>query len=299
MDQAFVLKIFKKEGIHIMANTLVIPELFSEAVNSKMEVSLRVGRLATDMTDLAEDIRTCGDTIHFPTFDRISDAAEVTKGTPIVPEEVNMSDSTAKIKQVGKSVRIYDKDSIQVKGAMKDRMADQIGEVMAKDVDKNLIDEMDASAVYKVPTSMTESITKLEIEAAFDCFGDDVDSANFAGILINHRLRSAFVSMDEFTSVSKTYAKDGNGVVEDGVVGYWLGVIPVIICDNNTYDATAKECKTYLVRKNALGVIWQKEVTIEEEREGKLFATDLIASDLYAVKLMDTKGCVVLRKTVA
>ena len=282
-----------------MANTLVIPELFSEAVNSKMEVSLRVGRLATDMTDLAEDIRTCGDTIHFPTFDRISDAATVVKGTPLVPEEVNMSDSTAKIKQVGKSVRIYDKDSIQVKGAMKDRMAEQMGEVMAKDVDKNLVDEMDANAVYKVPTSATEGIAKTEIEAAFDCFGDDVDSANFTGILINHRLRSAFVSMDEFTSVSKTYAKDGNGVVEDGVVGYWLGVIPVIICDNNTYDATAKECKTYLVRKNALGVIWQKEVTIEEEREGKLLATDLIASDLYAVKLMDTKGCVVLRKTVA
>ena len=282
-----------------MANTLVIPELFSEAVNSKMEVSLRVGRLATDMTDLAEDIRTCGDTIHFPTFDRISDAATVVKGTPLVPEEVNMSDSTAKIKQVGKSVRIYDKDSIQVKGAMKDRMAEQMGEVMAKDVDKNLVDEMDANAVYKVPTSATEGVTKTEIEAAFDCFGDDVDSANFAGILINHRLRSAFVSMDEFTSVSKTYAKDGNGVVEDGVVGYWLGVIPVIICDNNTYDATAKECKTYLVHKNALGVIWLKEVTIEEEREGKLLATDLIASDLYAVKLMDTKGCVVLRKTVA
>ena len=250
------------------------------------------------MTDLAEDIRTCGDTIHFPTFDRISDAATVVKGTPLVPEEVNMSDSTAKIKQVGKSVRIYDKDSIQVKGAMKDRMAEQMGEVMAKDVDKNLVDEMDTNAVYKVPTSGTESITKLEIEAAFDCFGDDVDSANFAGILINHRLRSTFTNMDEFTSISKTYAKDGNGVVEDGVVGYWLGVIPVIICDNNTYDVTAKECKTYLVRKDALGVIWQKEVTIEEEREGKLLATDLIASDLYAVKLMDSKGCVVLRKTV-
>lgn len=282
-----------------MANTLVIPELFSEAVNSKMEVSLRVGRLATDMTDLAEDIRTCGDTIHFPTFDRISDAATVVKGTPLVPEEVNMSDSTAKIGQVGKSVRIYDKDSVQVKGAMKDRMAEQIGEVMAKDVDKNLVDEMDASAVYKVPTANAESITVSEIESAFDCFGDDVDSANFAGILINHRLRKAFTAMDEFTSISKTYAKDSNGVVENGIVGYWLGVIPVIICDNNTYDTDKKECKTYLVRKDALGVIWQKEITIEEEREGKLLATDLIASDLYAVKLMDTKGCVVLRKTIA
>lgn len=210
-----------------------------------------------------------------------------------------MSDSTAKIGQVGKSVRIYDKDSIQVKGAMKDRMADQIGEVMAKDVDKSLVDEMDANAVYKVPTSAPESLTALEIEAAFDCFGDDVDSANFAGILINHRLRKEFTAMDEFTSVSKTYAKDSNGVVENGIVGYWLGVIPVIICDNNTYDTVSKECKTYIVRKNALGVIWQKEVTIEEEREAKRLATDLVASDLYAVKLMDTKGCVILRKTIA
>ncbi len=282
-----------------MANTLVIPELFSEAVNSKMEVSLRIGKLAIDMTDLAEDIRTCGDTIHFPTFDRIGDVATVVKGTPIVPEEVNMSDSTAKIKQVAKSVRIYDKDSTQVKGAMKDRIADQLGEVMAKNVDFSLVEEMDNTTAYKVPTTAAESITDSEIEEGFDCFGDDVDSANFAGILINHRLRKAFIAMDEFTAISKTYAKDCNGVVENGIVGYWLGVIPVIICDNNTYDTEKKECKTYIIKKNALGVIWQKEVTIEEEREGKLLATDLIASDLYAVKLLNTKGCVILRKTIA
>ena len=279
-----------------MANTLVIPELFSEAVNAKMDIALRVGKLAVDMSDVAEDIRTCGDTIHFPTFDRISDAADVVKGTPLVPEEVNMSDSVAKIKQVGKSVRIYDKDSIQVRGAMKDKLSEQMGEVMAKDVDFSLIKEMDDNAVYKV-ASPTLSVAA--IEDAFDCFGDDVDSASFAGMLINHRLRKEFTSMDEFVSVSKTFARDRNGVVENGVIGYWLGVIPVIICDNNTYDTNLMECKTYLVKKNALGVIWQKEVTIEEEREGKLLATDLIASDLYAVKLMDTKGCAVIRKTIA
>ena len=279
-----------------MANTLVIPELFSEAVNAKMDIALRVGKLATDMTDLAEDIRTCGDTIHFPTFDMISDAADVVKGTPLVPEEVNMSDSIAKIKQVGKSVRIYDKDSIQVKGAMKDRMAEQMGEVMAKDVDFSLIKEMDDNAVYKVASP---SLDIAAIESAFDCFGDQCDSASFAGILINHRMRKVFTAMDEFISISKTYAKDGNGVVENGVIGHWLGVIPVIICDNNTYDPILLECKSYIIKKNALGVILQKEVTIEEEREVKLLATDLIASDLYAVKLMDTKGCAVIRKTIA
>lgn len=37
-----------------MANTLVIPELFSEAVNAKMDIALRVGKLATDMTYLSK-----------------------------------------------------------------------------------------------------------------------------------------------------------------------------------------------------------------------------------------------------
>lgn len=43
----------------------------------------------------------------------------------------------------------------------------------------------------------------------------------------------------------------------------------------------------------------QKETTVEEEREAKLLATDLIASNLYAVKLLDAKGVSILKKTIA
>ena len=43
----------------------------------------------------------------------------------------------------------------------------------------------------------------------------------------------------------------------------------------------------------------QKETTVEEEREAKLLATDLVASNLYAVKLLDSKGVSILKKTIA
>ena len=65
------------------------------------------------------------------------------------------------------------------------------------------------------------------------------------------------------------------------------------------WDATNSEPVIAIVKKGALGYIMQKETTIEEEREAKLLATDLIASNLYAVKLLDAKGVSILKKTIA
>lgn len=50
------------------------------------------------------------------------------------------------------------------------------------------------------------------------------------------------------------------------------------------YDTSASECKTYMVKKNALGYVFQKAINIEEEREAKLLATDIVASSLYVCK---------------
>lgn len=268
---------------------IITPEVFADAVNEALGVKLRVGNLATDYTDLLDDITTYGDTIHFPVVDRITDAGVVTPGTAMTPDDVNMTDATAEIKQVGKSVRIYDKHSIQVKGTLKDNLAIQLGESMAKAVDSDLVNSIRDEAVY---TDEVETLTQADVEAAFDVFGDDVDNDTFAGILINSRLRSVFMAMDAFTDATKTYAANGNGIVTDGIIGYWYGNIPVYVSNNGTY----KNDKSLLaiVKKGALGVVWQKIPTVEEERESKLLATDLVASEMYATKLVHTDGVSVL-----
>ena len=279
---------------------IVVPSIFADATNAAMEHNLRIGKIAFDATDMVGDIRECGDTVHFPTIDRISDAEVMEKGQDLTPSELSMTDSEAKIKQVGKAVRIYDKDSRQVKGNVVDKLAEQIGETMANAVDTDLVTEMDNSAVYKTVTTGTTTITYEEVEGGFDVFGDDVADSSYAGIVINSRLRSAFLAFPQFTKADYTYSKENNGVAgEDGVIGYWHGLIPVIVCNNNTYDTDKKECKTYIVKKNALGIIWQKEASVEEERESLKKATILSADELYAVKLLNTKGVSILRKTVA
>lgn len=268
----------------------IIPYVFADAVNAALGVKLRVGNLATDYTNLVDEITTYGDEVHFPVIDRITDAAVVTTGTAMTPDTVSMTDSSATIKQVGKSVRIFDKYSTQVKGALKDRLAEQLGESMAKAVDADLVNSIRTEAVYK--DSTLTALTQADVDAAFNVFGDDVDNDTFAGILINSRLRSAFMTMNAFTDATKTYAANGNGIIRDGIIGYWNGTIPVYVSNNGTY--ASNKSMLAIVKKDALGVVWQLVPTIEEEREAKLLATDLVASEMYATKLVHTDGVSVL-----
>lgn len=279
---------------------LIIPEVFADAVNAKLDASLRIGRVAFDATANVPEAMRYGDTIHFPKLNRVVTASEVTKGTPLTPAAVDMTDMSAPIKQVAASARVYDKEATQIKGPVMNEMVKQVADAMATKVDGDLVVAMDTDAVYKHASASATAITSSELDEAMNSFGDDVDTSKFAGIVINSRLRSSFMAMDAFTNVQKTFnqAEQANGIVADGVIGYYAG-IPVILCDNGTYDTTVKECKTYIVKRNSLGYVFQRNIKIEEEREAKYLATDIIASSLYATKLLDTSGVVIVRKTIA
>lgn len=276
---------------------LIIPEVFADAVNAKLGTSIRIGSIAFDATSLVPEVLSAGNKINFPTFDRVASVADITKGTAIVPSEIAMTGNEATIKDVGGSIRVYDRDAKQIKGAVMDNMVVQISDAMRERIDSDLAAAMDADATKKSPTAAAAAITSAELMSGMALFGDDIDTESFAGIVINSRLYPSFVAMPEFTSTEKTYASMQNGLVKNGLCGFWLGV-PVIVCNNNTYDTTKSECKTYMAKKNALGYVFQKEIMIEEEREAKLLATDIVASSLYATKLIDKDGVVVIRKTV-
>ncbi len=278
--------------------SLVIPEIFADAINEKLRLNLKVGSVAVDATDMVSEIRQSGDTVHFPVISRISDAEELTDNVEMVPERVSMEDNSAVIKEFGKSLRVLDKEEIQVKGGLMDKIVVQLAEVMAKKVDASLIDSIDAEAVYKVATANAETLTIAEMNAAIAKFGDQIDSDTFACWVINSRIVPGLMDLDAFVSTSKTFATDGSGVVKNGVVGYLYNV-PVMVSDNNTYDTATSECKTYLIKKEAVGYVFQKDIGIEEERKAKLRATDIVTTSLYATKLLDAKGVVILRKTIA
>ncbi len=280
---------------------IIVPELFSRAVLEQMPHSLRIGRVAYDATAEADDgkITQAGDIVHFPVIKRTARSVEVVQGVPLVPAELDMSDMTAQIKHMAVPYTVYDKQQIQVKPGVLDKVVEDISTEMARTIDADLVDTMDTEAVYKEATDAPDSITLNELYKGMKCFGDSVDSASFAGIIINSRLWESFMNMPPFIKTDYTFNNQGNGVIKDGVIGYLFGGVPVIICDNNTFDENANECKTYFVKKHSLGYIFQRRVMIEEARALRLLATDIVASALYCTKLLDNKGAVILRKTAA
>ena len=222
---------------------ILVPEVFADAVNAKLQHSIRIGSIAFDATSLAPDVLVAGDTVHFPTFDRVAEMNTITKGTAITPEVLSMTDNEATIKQVGGAVRVYDSERAQIKGAVYDNMVQQISDAIRSKIDADLVTAMDTDAVKKSATASGTAITSDELMAGMALFGDNIESSDWAGLVINSRLFPSLIGMPEFTSTEKTYASMGNGFIKNGLVGYYLS-IPVILCDNNTYDSTSAECNT-------------------------------------------------------
>lgn len=278
--------------------SLIISEVFADCINEKLGVALKMGQLATDVTGEVADITTCGDKVHFPKYDRVATVGTVTKGTALTPATVSMTDNEADIKQTGGSIRVYDKDEKQIKGATLDNMAQQLVDAMAKDLDTSLSSTMVSEATKLSAQSNANAITNAELMSGLALFGDEVDYDTFSGIAINSKLLPSFLAMDEFTSVEKTYTADKSGLIKNGLVGFWYG-IPVVLTNNGTYDSTKAETITYMIKKGTLGYVKQQEVALEVEREAKLLCNDIVVSDMYATKVMDTDGIVIIRKTVA
>lgn len=274
---------------------LIKPEVYAPLVREKFEGKIKIGKMAVNLGYLSNT--TVGETVTFPKWKLLSDATDVVKGTPIGTESLDQDSSTATIKMVApKGTQIYDMDNLTMLGNAVNEAADQHGKIIARKLDADLIAEALTSPL-KSATAGAKVITGTELLTALTLYGDERDVSDFAGIVINSLLLPSFIGMTEFTSVEKTFNAQGNGIVEGGLVGYFLG-IPVVMTDKGTYDATAQECITFIIKKNSLGYMTKRDINTEEEREASYKRTTIYSDMIYAVKLLADDGIVVVRKTI-
>jgi hypothetical protein len=276
---------------------LIVPEVFAELVREKVKGKVVLLNLAQEIGDLPE-FATVGDTITFPKWKLIGNAEDIVKGTPLTPESLNQESSSAKIVHKGKAVRIYDVEMLTGLGDRKiEEAAEQTAIVLTRGLDDDLSVEAKSAPLKKAIAGATV-ITNADLEAGLQLFGDDVDSETFSGIVINSRLIASMMQLDGFIDKNKTTVSENNGVVRKGLIGYYR-MIPIYVSDKGTYDSTLNECITFILKNSALGYKLKKQLDVEEEREAKLKATDIVSDMMYAVHLIDEGGCVVLRKTIA
>jgi hypothetical protein len=274
---------------------LIKPAVYAPLVREKFEGQIKVAKMALDLGYLQNT--TVGETVTFPKWKLLSDATDVVKGVAIGTEALDQESSTATIKMVApKGTQIYDMDNLTALGNAVNESANQHGKIIARKLDADLITEA-LTTPLKSATVGANVITAAEVLSALTLYGDERDTEDFAGIVINSLLLPSFIGMAEFTSTEKTYNANGNGIVSGGVVGYFLG-IPVVMTDKGTFDTTLNECITFIIKKNALGYMTKRDINTEEDREASFKRTTIYSDMIYAVKLLADDGVVVVRKTI-
>lgn len=276
-------------------SNLIIPEVYAGIVREKFLGRVKVANLVADLGFLKNT--TVGDTVTFPKFRTITNPNEVVKGTPIEVEELTQTSSQATIKQVGKGVRVYDIDDLTAFGNFVQESATQQAIVFARKLDLDLIEEAKTSPL-KHSVEVKDKLTSTDLNGALNLYGDEQDTEDFSGIVINSVLLPSLYAMPEFIDKTKTIVSENNGIITNGLVGFYRN-IPVFLSDHGTYDDTNQEPITLIIKKNSLGYMTKRDINIELERMAKLKATDVVGDFIYAVKLTDDAGVVVLKKTIA
>lgn len=280
-----------------MANTIIVPDVYAQLVTEKVKGKVKIASMATTLGELTGNV---GDTITFPMFKALSDAELMAKGDKITLEELSQTSTGKKIMQYGKGVKIFDVDDLTALGNFIEQATLDQSRVFAKALDNEMVKDIDTNAILKSSVANAKTITEDELNLAFQNFGDEQDNSDFAGIVVNSLLVPSFYKMDGFVNATKTYnGVNGNGKIENGVIGYFRGSIPVIVADSNTYDTTLNECKTYIIKKGSLGIMPKRNVLIELEREASTKSTNVYADMIFACGLIQKDGVVIVRKTIA
>ncbi|ABR33537.1 hypothetical protein [Clostridium beijerinckii] len=279
-----------------MAQVTIVPDVYSTMVTEKVKGMIKISTLAKDLGDLSGNV---GDTLQFPMFKALSDAELMKKGVAITPEELSQTSSGKKIVQYGKGVRVYDMDSLTALGNFVENGISQQARIMAHAQDNEMVKDIDANAILKVATAQPKAITDDELMAGFQMFGDEQDNVDFAGIVVNSLLAPSFYKMESFVKSTSTTATAQNGRVVNGCIGFYRGTIPVMLSDVNTFDSTLGECKSYIIKNDALGIMPKRDILVEPDRKPDFKATDVYADYIFACGLIMKDGVCILRKTIA
>ncbi len=277
---------------------IIIPEIYSKMVTEKVKGIVKISSYATDLGEVGAFSQE-GDSITFPQFTALSDAELLARGAEISTEELKQTSTKKYIKHYAKGVEILDVDALEGKGNFLENAIMQQARIFAKARDTECMSDIDANAILKKATASAIAITPSELNGAFNLWGDEQDSESFEGIFINSRMLDSFLTMDGFVSTNVTYNTNGNGIVRNGVVGFYRG-IAVILTDVGTYDTTLNECKTYILKKGALGIKDKKNgVDIETERKAGFKKTNVYADEMFVIGLMCKDGICIVRKSIA
>lgn len=287
------------------ASDLIVPEVWGDAVMVTVTgKAVLLPLVDTDDTLVGQP----GDSVHFPKWNYIGDADDLTEGVAMTPVKMSMSDTIVTIKEAGKAIELTDTAVLTAIGNPNDQARVQLALSIARKIDKDIRtaaeyehtnggggDPIATTAPLKV--SVNGPMSWAAYTSAIALLGDEYEPADIAGVVISSSQHIQLLNDPLFLS-SESFG--AGAVITRGQVGS-IGTIQIYVSDRATVVAdvdpgagTVPGRKALIIKRGAIQLKYKRRPIVESDRD-ILARTNIITTNVhYAVSRVDDRGVIVL-----
>ena len=271
-----------------LTSNLIIPEVLASVVDKKLTNNMVFLPLAeVDDTLVGKP----GDTIKFPSFAYIGDAADVDENGQIVPVALAESYVSATVKKSAKAVQITDEAILSGYGDPVNEAGMQIVKAIDNHADNDLLTALEGiGATRQFGTEAT--ISPDVVADAMTIFGEDMSGVK--AMLIAPADVATLRKNDDFIKATDL----GDQRLSSDVIGDLFGC-QLIPANKITSDTTNGEIRRFIVKPGALKLIRKRGVNIEVDRDPEYQRNTIYATQHYTAYLYDESKVVMIRQFTA
>lgn len=276
------------------SSSMIKPEVFSDMVQGKFKGKLVIANFAKTDTSL---VGNPGEKVNFPKWGTLQDIEnDSTETTDLVPEAMSTDNVSATVKEVGKAVEITDRALLTGFGDPIGEAATQVGKVVARKIDADLVTEATTNCKASNIISNTDTSSFSDkVADAKSLWGDEAEE--IAVLLVHSKMYTFLLKDSNFISQDKYPA----GVLITGAIGTLYGV-PVMITDRmpckdtlNSSEVTSRVATSLMLQRDALAYITKRAPLVETGRDILGRKTIITCTAHYAVKLVNKDGLAVIK----
>lgn len=263
---------------------LIIPEVIGSLVDTKLTNKMVFLPIADNDDTL---VGNPGDTIKFPAYAYIGDAATVGENGQIVPVALAQTTTSATVAKSAKAVQITDEAVLSGYGNPQDEGATQIAKSIDSKIDNDILaalETVSATRQFGTQTGMSAD----NVADALTVFGEDEDG-----------IKAMFVAPADVATLRKDadYIKLGDmgqAMILSGAVGEIWGC-QIIKTNKIAADTADGEFRRFIVQPGAIKMINKRGLLVEVEREAEYQRQTVYGTKHYTVYLYDESKVVMFR----